>query len=182
MKLKTIQSSIYGIRGQQVMLDFDLAKLYAVQTKVLNQAVKRNTSRFPADFMFHLTRAEWKKLKDDDGAVADNWSQSVTGSQRHRVSGSTPYAFTEQGVAMLSSVLRSPRAIKVNIEIMRTFVFMRQFALSHKDLTKKLKAMEQKYDIQFRDIYAAINFLLTKDKVITAQRKRRPIGFERNGN
>jgi hypothetical protein len=180
MELKTIQSSIYSIRGHQVMLDFDLAKLYGVPTKVLNQAVKRNASRFPADFMFHLTKVEWKKLKEDDSAVEDIRSQSVTGSQRHRVSGSTPYAFTEQGVAMLSSVLRSPKAIKVNIAIMRTFVFMRQYALSHKDLTAKLKAMEQKYDIQFRDIYDAINFLLTKDKLVSAQRKRRPIGFERN--
>lgn len=180
MQLNTIQSSIYEIRGHQVMLDFDLAILYGVQTKVLNQAVKRNASRFPADFMIHLTKAEWKKLKDDDADVGDNWSQSVTGSQRHRVSVSTPYAFTEQGVAMLSSVLRSPKAIKVNIAIMRTFVFMRQYALSHKDLTAKLQAMELKYDIHFKDIFEAINFLLTKDKLITSQRKRRPIGFQKD--
>jgi hypothetical protein len=169
MQLKTIQSRIYDFRGQRVMLDFDLAILYGVETKSLNLAVKRNKSRFPPDFMFRLNQQEWKSLR-----------LQIETSNKRGGSRYPPYAFTEQGVAMLSSVLRSPKAIKVNIDIMRVFVFMRQYALSHKDLTEKLKAMEQKYDIQFRDIYHAINFLLTKDKAVTSQRKRRLIGFERN--
>jgi hypothetical protein len=177
MELKTIPSKIYEIRGQKVMLDFDLANLYGVQTKVLNQAAKRNHLRFPNDFMFRLTKREWEKL---DTQVNNNRSQNVTSLQKHRSSTALPFAFTEQGVAMLSSVLNSLKAIKVNIAIMRAFVFIRQYALSHIDLTQKLKDLETKYDRQFKDVYEAINFLLQKDKLESEQKSRKRIGFKTN--
>lgn len=144
MQLQLIQSRIYEIRGQRVMLDFDLAELYDVETRVLNQAVKRNIERFPADFMFQLDKNEWESLR----------SQIVilkTGRGRH--SKYLPLAFTEQGLAMLSGILNSQKAIEVNIAIMRAFVFIRQYALSHKDLTDKLKELENKYNTQFSDVY-----------------------------
>jgi hypothetical protein len=148
-----MQSKIYEIRGQKVMLDFDLAGLYEVETRVLNQAVKRNIKRFPDDFMFRLSSDEWASMR----------SQIVIASPDKRNVSATPYAFTEQGVSMLSGILSSDKAIDVNILIIRAFVFMRQFALTHKDLTAKLKELENKYDKQFRDVNEAINFLLQKD-------------------
>lgn len=135
------------------MLDFDLAGLYEVETRVLNQAVKRNIKRFPDDFMFRLSSDEWASMR----------SQIVIASPDKRNVSATPYAFTEQGVSMLSGILSSDKAIDVNILIIRAFVFMRQFALTHKDLTAKLKELENKYDKQFRDVNEAINFLLQKD-------------------
>jgi hypothetical protein len=137
MQIQTIQSKIYEIRGQKVMLDFDLAEMYEVENRVLKQAVRRNFSRFPKDFMFELTRDEYNSLR----------SQFVILEMKGRgkYSKYVPFAFTEQGVAMLSSVLNSEKAIEVNIVIMRTFVLVRQYALSHKDLTEKLKKLERKY-------------------------------------
>ena len=152
MKLQLIQNKIYEIRGQKVMLDFDLAELYEVETKVLNQAVKRNIMRFPDDFMFRLTANEWETMR----------SQTVTASQSKRNINITPYAFTEQGLAMLSGVLNSQKAIDVNIMIMRAFVQIRQFALTHKELTEKLKKMESKTNKKFKDVYDALNYLLQK--------------------
>jgi len=145
------------------MLDDDLAELYAVQTKVFNQAVRRNRNRFPADFMFQLTGEEYHSLR----------SQIVTlntGRGRHRKY--LPYAFTEQGVAMLSSVLRSDRAVQVNIEIMRAFVRLREMLATHKDLAAKLEALEKKYDSQFRVVFDAIRQLM-----IPPEPKKRKIGF-----
>ena len=168
MELQLIQSKIYQVRNQNVMLDFDLAELYEVETKALNQAVKRNLKRFPPDFMFQLTSAEWQTMR----------SQIVTASQNKRNTSITPYAFTEQGVAMLSGVLNSDKAISVNISLMRAFVFVRQYALTHKDLTTKLKEMELKYDKKFEDVFEAINYLLDKDKVETVQKERTRIGFK----
>lgn len=130
-----IQSRILEVRGERVMLDYDLAILYEVPTKVLNQAVKRNLSRFPVDFMFRLTDAEWKQMR----------SQVVTASQRKRNAGVTPYAFTEQGVAMLSSVLGSLRAIEMNIAIMRTFVEIRKMLVQENVLLDQ-KAAEQQWE------------------------------------
>jgi len=151
------------------MLDFDLAELYGVETKVLNQAVKRNTDRFPADFMVQITRDEYNFLR----------SQIVTlETGRGKYAKYLPYAFTEQGVSMLSSVLNSSKAIQVNIQIIRAFVFMREYALSHKDLTTKLHELESKYDKQFKDIYDAINFLLQKDILETRQKQRKQIGYK----
>src|SRR3990172_9734556 len=131
--VESIQQKIFIIRGQKVMLSFDLAALYGVETKVLNQAVKRNIERFPRDFMFQLSRAEFQILKSQ--IVTSSWG----GVRR-----ATPYAFTEQGVAMLSSVLRSNRAIAVNILIMRAFVKLREILSTHKELAHKLAQLEEK--------------------------------------
>lgn len=171
MELQVIHKRIHEIRDQKVMLDFDLAELYEVETKALNQAVKRNIKRFPIDFMFRLTSTEWEIIR----------SQIVTASKENvmkRNVSATPYAFTEQGLAMLSGVLNSDKAIDVNISIMRAFVFIRQYALSHKDLTEKLRVLESKYNKKFKDVYEAINYLLQKDKQETEHRKRTRIGFK----
>jgi hypothetical protein len=146
-----IERAILLIRGQKVLLDSDLAELYGVGTKTLNQAVKRNLRRFPADFMFRLNRIETQEL---------NRSQIVTGSQKHRDPRYPPYVFTEQGVAMLSSVLHSDRAVDVNIEIMRAFVRLRELLAGHADLSRRLDELEQKYDAQFRAVFDAIRQLM----------------------
>ena len=169
MQIEKIQTKIYEIRGLKVMLDFDLAELYEVETKVLNQAVKRNIDRFPDDFIFQISRDEYNSLR----------SQFVTlETGRGKYTKYLPYAFTEQGVSMLSSVLKSSKAILVNISIMRAFVFIRQYALTHKDLTEKLQELENKYDQQFNDVYDAINFLLQKDSQETEQKTRKQIGYK----
>lgn len=169
MQLQQVHSKIYEIRGVKVMLDFDLAELYDVETKVLNQAVKRNINRFPSDFMFRLTKDEWETMR----------SQFVTSSQNKRNINVTPYAFTEQGLAMLSGILNSEKAINVNIAIMRAFVYLKQFALTNKELTEKLKKLERKTNKQFKDVYEALDYLLQKDKLETAQKTRVRIGFKR---
>jgi hypothetical protein len=157
------EKAIYLIRGQKVMLDRDLAELYEVETKALNQGVRRNRDRFPSDFMFQLTKKEVVEL---------NRSQIVTGSQKHRDPRFRPYAFTEQGVAMLSSVLRSKRAVAVNVEIMRTFVRLRQILASHAELERKLYDLETRYDHQFKVVFDAIRQLM-----MPALPKRKQIGF-----
>jgi hypothetical protein len=159
--VERIAQAIVLTRGQKVMLDQDLAYLYGVSTKVLNQAVRRNESRFPSDFMFQLTREEVVNLR----------SQFVTAEPRNIRY--LPYAFTEQGVAMLSSVLRSERAVRVNIEIMRAFVQLRQMLSSNADLARKLEMLEKKYDAQFKVVFDAIRELMTPDAPAT----RRRIGF-----
>ena len=156
-----IERSILLIRGQKVMLSTHLAELYDVETRVLNQAVKRNISRFPEDFMFQLNTSEAEQLV----------SQNVIPHKKY-FGGSLPYAFTEQGVAMLSSVLNSERAIKVNIEIMRAFVRLRQILASNKELAKKLDELEKKYDSQFKVVFDAIRELMKPPEP-----KKRPIGF-----
>jgi hypothetical protein len=163
--IERITRAILLIRGHKVMLDQDLAYLYGVATKVSNQAVRRNKSRFPDDFMFQLTREEASLLR----------SQIVTLESRQIRY--LPYAFTEQGVAMLSSVLRSKRAVRVNIEIMRAFVQLRQILSSHADLARKLAALERKYDAQFKVVFDAIRELMRPPEP-----PRRPrIGFVRDG-
>ena len=165
-ELQVIENLIYEIRGCKVMLDFDLAMMYGVETRVLKQSVRRNINRFPSDFMFMLTEQEIDALV----------SQFVIPSKKY-FGGALPFAFTEQGVAMLSSVLKSKNAIEVNIAIMRAFVFIRQYALTHKDLTEKLKQLEKKYDQKFLNFEQAINYLLEKDKVEVLQKDRQMIGF-----
>src|SRR6266853_3394819 len=145
-----VERRILLIRRQKVMLDADLAELYGVPTKSLNLAVKRNTERFPEDFMFQLTGDEAAGLR-----FHFETSKSGRGGRRYR-----PYAFTEQGVAMLSSVLRSLRAVQVNIAIMRTFVRLREMLLSHADLARKLAALENKYDAQVKVVFDAIRELM----------------------
>jgi len=177
MELQLIQNKIYEIRRHKVMLDFDLAELYEVQTKALNQAVKRNIQRFPVDFMFRLTLHEWKSMRSLIATASGNdtnmRSQNVTASQKKRNVSAIPYAFTEQGLAMLSGILNSDKAINVNIAIMRAFVMVRQYALTYKELTAKLKEIESK----FTDVYEAINYLLNKDKQQIEQKQRKRIGF-----
>ena len=167
MQTTTIQSKIYEIRGIKVMLDFDLASLYQVPTKSLNLAVKRNLRRFPEDFMFQLEKTEWESLR-----FQFETSKS-RGGRRY-----LPYVFTEQGVSMLSSIINSDIAIDMNIKIMRTFVYMRQFALSHLELSMKLKELEEKYDQKFNDITYAIEFLLQRDQKKSEQNDRKRIGYK----
>ena len=174
--LERIVGRILRLRGENVMLDSDLAALYGVETKALNQAVKRNPDRFPADFMFRLTWDEAKGLvvlREVDletGGFASR-SQIVTLNRGANVK-FLPHAFTEEGVAMLSSVLRSPRAAQVNVEIMRAFVRMRQVLASNADLAKKLDALEARYDRQFRAVFDAIRALMREP-----ERPSRPMGF-----
>ena len=163
ISIEKIENVIYLIRGEKVMLDRDLAKLYGVATGALNQAVGRNRERFPKDFMFQLSAAEVTKL---------NLSQIVIGSEKHRDPRLRPYAFTEQGVAMLSSVLRSKVAITVNIEIMRAFVKLRQMLTSNAELSRRLDELESKYDKQFGVVFQAIRHLMS-----TPVKDRKEIGF-----
>ena len=156
-----IESPSFMLRGHKVMLSPDLAELYEVEPGALVQAVKRNIERFPADFMFQLSSGEFENLKSQ--IVTSSWG----GLRR-----AAPYAFTEQGVAMLSSVLRSKRAVLVNVEIMRAFVRLRQMLAAHADLARKLAAPEKRYDAQFKVVFEAIRELMTPP-----QEKKRPIGF-----
>ncbi len=144
--VEIIEKKIYLIRGHKVMLDSDLAELYGVETKRLNEQVRRNLKRFPDDFMFQLTEEEAESLRS-------HFATLKSGRGKHRKY--LPYAFTEQGVAMLSSVLNSDRAIEVNVQIMRTFVKLREMLSTHKDLARKLADMEKKYDAQFNVVFDA---------------------------
>ncbi|MBK8451684.1 MAG: ORF6N domain-containing protein [Saprospiraceae bacterium] len=165
MQLQAIQKRIYEIRRQKVMLDFDLSELYQVETRALKQAVKRNLFKFPNDFMFELTKEEINQMV----------SQNVIPSKSH-LGGAIPMAFTEQRVAMLSTVLKSKKAIEVNIGIIRAFVIIRQYSLTYKELSDRLKEIEGK----FTDVYQAINYLLNKDKQEVQQKQRNRIGFKTN--
>ncbi len=169
MHLPAIQSKIYELRGYKVMLDFDLAALYETETKRLKEAVRRNKDRFPFDFMFELTRDEYNSLRTQFASLENG---------KGKFSKYLPFAFTEQGVAMLASVLNNPKAIQVNIQIVRAFVFMRQYALTHKDLTDKIKEIESQYNKQFKDVYEALNYLLHKNKQETEQKERTRIGYK----
>ena len=158
-----IEQTILLIRGHNVMLDSDLAQLYGVTVGRLNEAVKRNEDRFPSDFTFQLTKAEFENLKSQIAISSSKW-----GGRRH-----APYVFTEQGVAMLSSVLRSKRAIEVNIAIMRIFVRLREMISSNKVLARRLTDLEKKYDGQFRVVFEAIRELMAEPTP-----KSRRIGFK----
>ncbi|CAN5379676.1 ORF6N domain-containing protein [soil metagenome] len=163
---QSLSSQIYSIRNQKVMLSFDLAFLYDVEPKILNQAVKRNLDRFPKDFMFQLNNREWNSLR----------SQFVTLDGRGKYPKYLPYAFTEQGLAMLSSVLNSPRAIAVNIQIMRLFVKMRQMILRHDDLVKKIEKLEQSQLDNNQDISSI--FKLIKELLEPTIKNQQPVGFK----
>jgi hypothetical protein len=170
-----VLNKIYLIRAQKIMLDLDLADLYEVETKVLNQAVKRNKDRFPEDFMFQLTADEWKKMLSSQEGAGNLKSQIVTSSWGGRRK--LPYAFTEQGVAMLSSVLNSPTAIDVNIQIIRVFTKMRGLLLTHKDILLQLEKMEKK--IGKHDEQIALVFDYLKKLLSPSQPPRQRIGFRR---
>jgi hypothetical protein len=175
---------VFFIRGERVMLDADLAMLYGVETGALNRAVKRNMSRFPDDFMIRLTTADWENLKRQFGISSSSTRTPDRHGMRSQIETASlhggrrglPYAFTEQGVAMLSSVLRSPRAVEVNIAIMRTFVQLRRLMDSNHELARKINAMEKKYDEQFAVVFDAIKQLIAEDQARKVQPKRR-IGF-----
>ena len=167
MEIAQIHQKIYEIRGFKVMLDFDLAELFEIETKYLKRSVRNNFDRFPNDFLFELSKEEFENLRC-------NISTSNHGGIRY-----LPFAFTEQGVSMLSSVLKSKKAIDVNITIMRTFVQIRQFALSHVELSVQLKQLEQKYDKQFEDIFEVINYLLKKDSLEKQTKERGRIGYKK---
>ncbi len=168
MELQVIQKKIYEIRGHKVMLDFDLADIYEVETRVLNQAVKRNMDIFPMDFMFQLNETEWKDMS----------SQTVMTLPSKRPKTSLPLAFTEHGVAMLANLLKSKKARQTSVALVRAFIALKEYALTHAALTKQLKALELKYDKKFNDVAEAINYLLTtgKQKEITEHRVK--IGFK----
>ncbi|MCH5598463.1 ORF6N domain-containing protein [Niabella ginsengisoli] len=187
--IQSIQNRIYEIRGERVMLDFDLAALYEVETKVFNQAVKRNIKRFPKDFMFRLTNEEWSDLRSQivtsSVQIIDNHrnqrSQIVTSNS---VKGNRylPYAFTEQGVAMLSGVLNSDRAIQMNIAIMRAFVETRRIFLQQTDLKGQLQELKERvggHDAQLNQIYDALENLLDEKAAARKWDERERIGFKK---
>ena len=161
MELIAIQDKVFTLRGQKVMLDFDLAEMYEVETRSLKQAVRRNIDRFPEDFMFELTKTELENLRSQN--VISSW-----GGLRF-----LPFAFTEQGVAMLSSVLKSQKALQVNITIMRAFVMTRQYYSDSTELKQRIESLENEMQVKFKDIYEALNFLLNPPIP-----ERKAIGFK----
>ncbi len=167
MDLQIIQNKIFEVRGCRVMLDYHLAELYQVETRALKQAVKRNIERFPGDFMFVLTQEEANLL------LSIGVSQNVI-PPAYNFGVAMPMAFTEQGVAMLSSVLRSKVAIEVNISIIRAFVLMRQMAIGYEELSRRIEELEVSTDAQFNELYQALTQLLSQSK---QQKERRPVGF-----
>ena len=167
MDLQIIQNKIFEVRGCRVMLDYHLAELYQVETRALKQAVKRNIERFPSDFMFVLTQEEANLL------LSIGVSQNVI-PPAYNFGVALPMAFTEQGVAMLSSVLRSKVAIEVNISIMRAFVLMRQMVIGYEELLRRIEELEVSTDAQFNELYQALTQLVSQSK---QQKERRPVGF-----
>jgi phage regulator Rha-like protein len=166
MELEVIQNKIFEIRGCKVMLDFDLALLYNAENKRLKEAVRRNVNRFPDDFMFELTKIEYDSLRSQIASLKNGRGQHLK---------YLPFAFTEQGIAMLSSVLNSEKAIEINISIIRAFVMMRQFTLSYSELKTRIEEIEN----QFPDIYKALNYLVDKDKLGNNTKERVKIGYKK---
>ena len=164
MELQIIQNKIYEIRGMRVMLDFDLSELYEIETKVLKQSVRRNLNRFPKDFMFELTLDEWSNLRSQ--FVTSSW-----GGTRY-----LPFAFTEQGVAMLASVLNSPKAIEINIQIVRAFVVLRQYALGFAELNAKMESFMIETNMQFNDIYQALTEMASQKEL--DNKPRNTVGYK----
>ena len=187
--IQSIQNRIYEVKGERVILDFDLAELYEVETKVLNQAVKRNIKRFPADFMFRLSISEWQNIRSQFVTLNTNnnnqqsmRSQIVTTSQSKRNTNVTPYAFTEQGVAMLSGILNSDKAINMNISIMRAFVEIRKIVLKQNDLKEQLREIKERlgeHDAQLNQIYDAMENLLDEKASQNKWDQRERIGFKK---
>ena len=189
MQLEIIRNKIYEIRGQKIMFDFDLAELYEVETRILNQSVKRNIARFPKDFMFQLTQKEWEPLRSQivigSKMNDNNSSQIVMSSKKHRGAKYLPLAFTEHGVTMLAAILKSDKAVAMNIAIVRTFIALRQFALNYKELAAQILELKQtvgNHNDQLNQIYDALENLLddkvdkTINKKMWEQRER--IGFK----
>ena len=164
MELALIKKSILEIRGRRVILDYELAKIYEVETRVLKQAVRRNIERFPEDFMFELAKDEWNFQRSQIVMLENG---------KGKYPKYLPYAFTEQGVAMLSAVLNSQKAIETSIHIMRAFVLLRQFALTYQELSEQLLALEKRYDQKFNDVEEVLKYLLQKDNRIKSQEERK---------
>jgi phage regulator Rha-like protein len=199
MELPIIQNKIYEIRGQKVMLDFDLAGLYGVETKVFNQAVKRNINRFPEDFMFRLTAEEWEEgnrsqfvtaaeiVDPKEPQLVDNQeeemrSQFVTASVKYRNKGILPYAFTEHGVTMLASVLKSEKAVNMSIAVVRAFIALKQYAVKRNDVAGQLQEIRDRlgeHDTQLNSIYDAIESLLDEKTEQKTWQERERIGFRK---
>ena len=171
MSLTVIQNKIYEINGIKIMLDYDLAELYEVETRVLNQSIKRNIESFPEDFMFRLTKEEWEEISSSQIVMMD--------SPKNRTGKYLPHAFTEHGVTMLASVLKSSKARQMNIAIVRAFISLRKTLLNIENLNLNIKELEQKYDSQFEDIYEAIQFLMTENKEIATHHERTKIGYKK---
>jgi hypothetical protein len=169
MELQIIQNKIYEIRGQRVMLHYDLAELYETETKRLKEAVRRNIDRFPPDFMFELSKDEFDFLRTQ---IA-----SLENPGRGKYSKYLPYTFSEQGVAMLASILNSPKAIQINIQIVRAFIVLRQYALGYAELNKKLEMFMVETNIQFNDIYEALTELAKKKEL--EEKPRNPVGYDK---
>ncbi len=171
---RRVEEMIVVVRGERVILDHDLAQLYDVTTKALNQAVKRNPGRFPVDFLFRLTFQEVADLQSQSGTsgARGNRSQIVTGSEKHRNPRFLPYAFTEHGALMAANVLRSPRAVEMSVFVVRAFVRLRQSLAGHADLARRLGEMEKRYDAQFKIVFDAIRQLMA-----SPEKLRRSIGF-----
>jgi len=167
MELKIIHDKIYEIRGQRVMLDFDLAEMYETETKRLKEAVRRNPDRFPVDFMFELSNEEFISLRTQIATLEN------LGRGKH--SKYLPFAFTEQGVAMLASVLNSAKAIQINIQIVRAFIVLRQYALGYAELNQKLESFMVETNMQYNDIYMALTELASKKQL--EEKPRNPIGY-----
>ena len=191
MKADLIQKQIYEVRGEKIMVDFDLAQLYEVETRVLNQAIKRNIESFPKDFMFRLTAKEWKEVVSSQTLIIENFektnsSQFVMSSVKFRGAKYLPYAFTEHGVTMLASILKSPKARKMNIAIVRAFIALKKFVSKNDavlELVKELKERIDEHDVQLSSIYDAIEGLLDEkenenDKKIGWEERER-IGFKK---
>jgi len=170
MELAIINQKIYTVRNVKIMLEKDLAALYEVETRVLNQTVKRNIELFPSDFMFQLTKEELESMS----------SQIVMTSKTKRPNSALPFAFTEHGVAMLSNVLKSKQARLISVEIVRAFIALKKFALSNQELILRLNEIEIKYNQKFSDIHQALNYLIQKDKKSISQTQRDKIRFKSN--
>jgi len=194
MQLQFIQEKIFEIRGQKVMLDYHLAELYEVETRVFNQAVKRNIDSFPEDFMFRLSKKEWSSMRSQivtsyiqtNDTQATNSSQIVMSSRKHRGESYLPYAFTEHGVTMLPSILKSPLAREMNITIVRAFIALRKFAIQYKDILEQLDGLKERisgHDAQLNQIYDALENMLEKkvdeENKLELWMKRERIGFKK---
>jgi hypothetical protein len=191
MQLQVIQQKIFEIRGQKVMLDFDLAALYEVETRTLNQAVKRNTERFPEDFMFRLTNEEWKDLRSqivmpgaknvENQSTSSSQTVMMKNAPGNRTGKYLPYAFTEHGVSMAAGILKSDKAIQMNIAIIRAFIALRKFAIQYSDLVGQLKELKDKvgnHDAQLNQIYDAIENLLDEKSEEKKWKERERIGYK----
>jgi len=167
MELTTIKNSIHEIRGKKVILDFELAKMYQVETKYLKRTVRNHLKRFPSDFMFELSNDEWNDLRCKNSTTS--W-----GGQRY-----LPFAFTEQGVAMLSGLLNSDLAIEMNISIMRAFVMIRQWALNYNELAERLEELERRHGQRFDGIEQVLNYFIQKDKQSAQLTQRKQVGYKK---